>query len=52
MLGEKYLNQIIKIQKQIGLEKNKNIKMALSKVKGNSVTLGGAKYLLDIILIR
>ncbi len=52
ILGEKYLNQIIKIQKQIGLGKNKNIKMALSKVKGNSVTLGGAKYLLDIILIR
>jgi len=52
IFGQKYLNRIIKTQQKIGLDKNKDIKITLSKVKGNPVTLGGAKYLLDTILIR
>ncbi|MBN2852947.1 MAG: ROK family transcriptional regulator [Clostridia bacterium] len=52
IFGYKYLNEIIKSYKEIALSKNKDIPILLSQVEGNPVTLGGAKYMLDKILMR
>ncbi len=52
IFGQKYLAEVIKIFKDIALGQNKNLPILLSQVEENAVTLGGARYLLDRILIR
>jgi len=52
LFGQKYLMEVLKVYNEIALDKNKDIKILLSRVKGNPITLGGAKYLLDTILMR
>jgi len=52
LFGQKYLMEVLKVYNDIALDKNKDIKILLSKVQGNPITLGGAKYLLDTILMR
>ncbi|MCK5811536.1 MAG: ROK family protein [Clostridiales bacterium] len=52
IFGQKYLSEVIKVFKEISLGQNKDLPILLSQVEGNAVTLGGARYLLDRILIR
>ncbi len=52
IFGQKYLSEVIKEYKDIALRQNKELPILLSQVTENAVTLGGARYLLDRILIR
>ncbi|MDX1357441.1 MAG: ROK family protein [Clostridia bacterium] len=48
-LGIKFINEIRRYIKKIGLEGNKETPILLSEFKGNPVTAGGARHIFNII---
>ena len=48
-LGIKFINEIRRYIKKIGLEGNKETPVLLSEFKGNPVTAGGARHIFNII---